>query len=105
MCGSCHADVERMRAYGLPTDQYAKYLSSVHGQRLLPRGHPGRGLHRLSWRPRHQEGVRPDSPVFAPNVPALCASCHADAERMEPYGIPTDQYEIYPGASTASRSS
>ena len=34
LCGSCHADVERMRASGLPTDQYAKYWSSVHGQRL-----------------------------------------------------------------------
>ncbi len=34
MCAGCHANVERMRASGLPTDQFAKYWSSVHGQRL-----------------------------------------------------------------------
>ena len=61
LCGSCHANVDRMKASGLPTDQYAKYWSSVHGQRLLTgRRHPRRDLHRLPRRARHQEGLRPD---------------------------------------------
>jgi len=28
-------------------------------------------------------------------IPELCASCHADAERMKPYNIPIDQYTEY----------
>ena len=35
LCGSCHANVDTMKASGLPTDQYAKYWSSVHGQQLI----------------------------------------------------------------------
>lgn len=29
------------------------------------------------------------------DVPALCASCHADASRMGPYNLPSDQYALY----------
>jgi hypothetical protein len=28
-------------------------------------------------------------------VPSLCATCHADASRMSPYNLSTDQYAIY----------
>ncbi len=41
---------------------------------------------------------RPPTPrlqVFPLNVPALCSSCHSDAQRMQPYGIPTDQFDVY----------
>ena len=96
VCASCHANVERMRASGLATDQYAKYWSSVHGQRLALADdtrvaictdcHGSHDVKKVS---------DPASPVFAMNVPELCASCHADAKRMEPYGIPTDQFAIY----------
>ena len=61
VCGDCHSDVERMRQYQLPTDQLAKYQTSVHGQRLAHgQGHAGRHLHRLPRGPRRQEGVRSD---------------------------------------------
>jgi hypothetical protein len=96
LCGSCHANVERMRASGLPTDQYAKYWSSVHGQRLAAANddrvaictdcHGSHAIKKVS---------DPSAKVFALNVPELCASCHADANRMQPYGIPTDQFAIY----------
>ncbi len=96
MCGSCHANVERMRASGLSTDQYAKYWSSVHGQQLLTANdtrvaictdcHGSHDIKKVS---------DPSATVFVLNVPKLCAGCHADAQRMQPYGIPTDQYEIY----------
>ncbi len=85
-----------MRASGLPTDQYAKYWSSVHGQRLLSANdarvaictdcHGSHDIKKVS---------DPSAKVFILNVPELCASCHADAQRMQPYGIPTDQYAIY----------
>ena len=96
LCGSCHANVEKMRASGLPTDQYAKYWSSVHGQRLVTADDTRvavctdcHGVHDI------KKVSDPTSKTFALNIPELCSSCHADARRMEPYGIPTDQFEIY----------
>jgi hypothetical protein len=96
LCGTCHSDVERMRQYQIPTDQYAKYKASVHGQRLVASGdtrvaictdcHGDHGVKKAS---------DPTARVYPLNVPLLCASCHADADKMAPYGIPTDQYEIY----------
>jgi hypothetical protein len=29
------------------------------------------------------------------DIPSLCASCHADANHMRPFGLPTDQYAQY----------
>ena len=96
LCGSCHADPTRMKASGLPTDQYSKYWSSVHGQQLLTAAdtrvaictdcHGSHDIKQIS---------DPTSPVYVLNVPQLCSSCHSDAERMQPYGIPTDQFAIY----------
>ena len=96
LCGSCHANVDTMKPSGLPTDQYAKYWSSVHGQQLIT-GNDARvavctdchGVHDV------KKVSDPTAKTFALNVPELCSSCHSDAKRMEPYGIPTDQYEVY----------
>lgn len=96
LCGSCHADPQRMGKYNLPTDQYAKYWTSVHGQRLASAGDAQvaicidcHGSHDI------KKASDPTAPVYPTNVPDLCARCHADAEKMEPYGIPTNQYEVY----------
>ena len=96
ICGSCHSDPERMRKYSLPTDQFAKYWTSVHGQRLAAASDTQvaicidcHGSHDI------KKASDPTAAVYPPNVPKLCASCHADAAKMEPYGIPTNQYEIY----------
>jgi hypothetical protein len=95
LCGSCHADPERMRPYELPVDQLREYEESVHGQ-LLAQGDENaptcfdcHGSHAT------QVTNDPRSSVYPTNLPATCAHCHADEERMEPYGIPTDQYELY----------
>ncbi|MFQ6057299.1 MAG: cytochrome c3 family protein [Anaerolineae bacterium] len=95
LCGSCHARVELMRQYDLPIDQYAKYLESQHGQ-LLTQGdqrvatcfdcHDGHGTREVN---------DPSTSVYPTNVPGLCASCHSDKGFMRPYGIPTNQYELY----------
>ncbi len=37
----------------------------------------------------------PASSVYPVNLPGTCARCHADPERMGPYGIPTDQYTLF----------
>ena len=96
LCGSCHANVDKMRSSGLPTDQYVKYWSSVHGQRLVTANDTRvavctdcHGVHDV------RKVSDPKSKVFALNIPELCSSCHSDDKRMEPYGIPTDQLEIY----------
>jgi hypothetical protein len=95
LCASCHSNVEAMRQYDLATDQYAQYRESVHGQKLAQGDlqvatcftcHDGHGT---------KEVNDPASKVYPLNVPALCASCHANVDLMKPYGIPTNQYQLY----------
>jgi predicted CXXCH cytochrome family protein len=99
-CASCHSRPDLMRRFNpkLPTDQLARYLTSVHGQKLRAGDtqvatcischgvHPVRGLADAA------------SPVFATNVPRTCARCHADVARMAPYGIATTQFDEYKGS-------
>jgi hypothetical protein len=96
VCGSCHSNAEMMRPFGLPTDQYAKYWTSIHGQRLLKADdtrvaicidcHGSHGIKKAS---------DPTAEVYPLNVPATCSRCHSDAKLMEPYGIETDQFAVY----------
>src|SRR6516165_7071694 len=37
-CSRCHSDSEYMKGYGIPTDQFAKYTSSVHHEAMTVRG-------------------------------------------------------------------
>lgn len=37
-CGECHADEERMASYGIPTDQFDDYQTSVHWSVLVDKG-------------------------------------------------------------------
>jgi len=96
VCGTCHSDVERMRAFQIPTDQYAKYRTSVHGVRLLQLNDTKtaictdcHGTHDV------KKASDPTSKVYPLNVPALCSSCHADTSYMAGYDIPTNQLDIY----------
>ncbi len=96
ICGGCHADVQRMGTSNLPTDQYAKYYTSVHGTKLALEGDTRvaicvdcHGSHDV------KKAADPTAAVYPLNVPQLCASCHSDPDLMAPYGIPTNQYEIY----------
>jgi predicted CXXCH cytochrome family protein len=96
-CGRCHSNAELMRKFNPAqrVDQEQEYSTSVHGK-LLATGDQNvatcsscHGFH----------GVRavkdPQSTVFAMNVAETCAKCHANAEHMKGYKIPTDQYEKY----------
>lgn len=92
LCASCHADVGKMRPYNLRTDQFAEYKVSTHGQRLA------RGDSRVatcsSCHGAHEVRKKSDplSGVYHTKVPLTCAKCHADAQLMGPYKIPTDQF-------------
>ncbi len=96
ICASCHSDPARMRPYGIPTDMFDKYQTSVHGVLLFTKSDTRvaictdcHGVHNI------KKASDPTSPVFPLNVPKLCASCHSDATLMGPYGIPTDQFDTY----------
>lgn len=93
LCASCHSDPLKMKPYGLRTDQYSEYQTSQHGK-LLAQGDTNVAVcsdchtaHKIlpAWEPR--------SAVHPENIPSTCARCHADKQLMEPYGIPTDQFE------------
>ena len=95
LCASCHANVDQMRQYDVPTDQWAKYQESVHGKNLAQGDtkvatcftcHDGHSTRKTN---------DPTAHVYPLNVPGLCASCHADTVLMDPYHIPTNQYDLY----------
>lgn len=97
LCGRCHSSPEVMRRFNpsIPTDEVARFFSSVHGRRLMQGD-----LRAATCTSCH--GVHPilaasdsRSSVFPANVPATCARCHSDATAMKPYGIPTTQLADY----------
>lgn len=96
-CARCHSDPQFMRQFNprIDTDQYDRYLTSVHGQRLKEGDtkvatcvdcHSVHGI---------QQVGDARSPVYPTNIPNTCARCHSDPEYMADYGIPTDQVEQY----------
>ena len=96
-CARCHADPSYMRKYNpnLPTDQYAKYLTSQHGKRFVQ----GDTDVAVCTSCHDAHGIRskkdPLSPVFSTNIPGTCATCHTDATIMERHGLPVTQHWEY----------
>jgi len=85
-CASCHSDLDKMRAYNLPVDQFAVYQTSQHG-RAVARGDTRAAVctdcHEAhSIRPAED----PRSSIHPRNVPATCGRCHSDAVLMSRYG-------------------
>ncbi len=95
LCGSCHADPEKMHPYELPVDQLRDYEESVHGQRLAQEDENTATCYDCHGGHAVKDMADPTSSVHPRNLPATCAYCHADEERMKPYGIATDQYDLY----------
>lgn len=98
LCGRCHSDAAFMRQYdpALRVDQVAEYATSVHGQRLA-RDNDQRVAVCSSCHPAHRirPPSEPESTVHPLHIVETCGHCHADASRMQPYGIPTNQREEY----------
>ncbi len=95
LCGSCHTRVDLMRPFDLPTDQLDQYWQSQHGQALLE-GDPNVATC-FDCHDQHRvlKASDPSSQVYPANEPKMCADCHADVALMAPYGITTNQYELY----------
>ena len=86
-CGSCHADPERMRPYGLPSDQLALFEISPHGRRLAQGDLSAavctdcHGTHGIL------SSAHPRSPVYPLNIAHTCGQCHrgdAGGASMDP---------------------
>jgi hypothetical protein len=97
ICGSCHSDPAYMRQYNpsLRTDQLAEYHTSIHGKRLASGDTKVavctdcHSVHNL------REPNDPKSTVYPTNIAKTCSRCHADANYMKGYQIPTDQFAKY----------
>ncbi|MCB2205050.1 cytochrome c3 family protein [bacterium] len=93
LCASCHADPSYMRRYNpsLPTDQLAKYRTSVHGEQNLQ----GNTRTATCNDCHSAHDIRPaeesTSSTNALNLPQTCGRCHASAEYMRGTGLPTTQ--------------
>jgi Cytochrome c3 len=97
LCGSCHSDPATMRKFNpsLRTDQLAQYHTSIHGLRLAK----GDTKVAVCTDCHSVHDIRPPSDprstVNAVNVAKTCSRCHADANYMKAYPIPTDQFAKY----------
>src|SRR5262245_20825735 len=97
LCGKCHSNADVMKGYnpGLRVDQETEYATSVHGKRVVQGDKKAATC--ISCHGYH--GVKSvkesNSPVFPTHVAETCGGCHASADYMKPYGIPTDQAQKY----------
>jgi len=98
-CGTCHADVQRMRPFGLRTDALAEYRTSHHGKAMLGKGDAEaatctdcHGVHDV------RRVKDPLSASNRANVPATCGRCHADAALMKRHGIESHAVADYAGS-------
>ena len=98
VCGHCHSNAAFMRQYNpsLRVDQVTEYYTSVHGRRLKEQNDTKVATCASCHKPH---SIRPPSDarssVHPSHVADTCGSCHANAEYMAPYKIPTDQVEKY----------
>jgi predicted CXXCH cytochrome family protein len=97
LCSKCHSDAAYIRGFdpSLRTDQFGQYQTSVHGK-LLATG----DTHVAVCTDCHTtHGIRPpndpQSSVYPLNVAQTCSHCHANAEYMKDYKIPTNQFALY----------
>jgi len=97
LCAKCHADAAYMHKYNpsLRTDQLSQYRTSVHGKRLAQ----GDTKVAVCSDCHGFHDIRPASDTRASvhplKIAETCAKCHASAEHMKGYSIPTDQFAGY----------
>lgn len=70
-CGTCHSDKDLMAPYGIPTDQEAKYRTSVHGMHLFEK----RDLSAPTCATCHDKHGA--SPPDVTSIDGICGMCHA----------------------------
>ncbi|MCL4516918.1 MAG: cytochrome c3 family protein [Firmicutes bacterium] len=73
-CARCHGNATLMARYGRKSDQYEKYLGSVHGQRLLEAGDAG------APNCADCHGTHGAAPPGVAEVANVCGQCHAQTQ-------------------------
>jgi hypothetical protein len=90
VCGTCHADVGRMRPFALRTDVLAVYRTSHHGQAVLEGGRSDAAVctdcHGTHGVLRTNDAR---SPAYRVNVPETCGRCHGNADLMAAHDLDT----------------
>jgi len=74
-CARCHADKEYMRDYKIPTDQFEKYRSSIHGKLRLE----NKDMRAPACPDCH--GVHGALPPQTKNIHQVCGKCH-EAQKL-----------------------
>lgn len=90
-CNKCHGDAEYMKEYKIPTDQYEKYKTSVHGIALLEKG----DKNAPSCNRCH--GDHGASPPDVTSVNKVCGACHVLNAQMfdeSPHKVAFDKKDI-----------
>ena len=96
-CNQCHGDAAYMAQFNpnLRVDQYQRYRTSTHGQRLAD-GNEDVAVCSDCHQVHQMRTVNdPQSKVYPLNVHKTCETCHSSDSYMEPYFLPTDQNELY----------
>jgi len=75
-CSRCHSDASYMKQYGIPTDQFANYSTSVHHDALAVRG----DLSAPTCTTCH--GNHGATPPGVDKVQNVCANCHVFQAQM-----------------------
>ena len=75
-CSRCHSDAAYMKQYGIPTDQFANYNTSVHHDAMVVRG----DLSAPTCTTCH--GNHGALPPGVDKVQNVCANCHAFQAQM-----------------------
>ena len=75
-CARCHADSAYMKGFSIPTDQFAKYSSSVHHEAMVVRG----DLSAPTCTTCH--GNHGAAPPGVDSVGNVCSTCHAFQAQM-----------------------
>jgi hypothetical protein len=90
-CVDCHLTLESR--YAAPAREW---LTSIHAdyEVLCTDCHGGDALASTQERAMSEESGFIGRPPKA-QIPQLCGECHADPERMAPYGVPTNQLSEY----------
>ena len=98
-CANCHSNSQKMQSLSssLPTNQWEKLQSSVHGKlSLTGKEHIAQCI---TCHSVHEivSVKSPASPVFPLNIVNTCGKCHSNAAFMRDYNpaLPIDQVEKY----------
>jgi len=75
-CARCHADASYMKSYGIPTNQFAEYQTSVHHAAMTVRG----DLSAPTCTTCH--GNHGATPPGVDSVRNVCANCHVFQAQM-----------------------